>query len=183
MSALNDNLNLDDNSRDKRRRQSARALYLLITLGLRKMEVLSLRWENIDLEKNTAFLADTKSGTPRHVILNSLALELLTEMASEIDDTNPWLFPSNSSSGHLTEIRKTFESITEQAEIDDFRIHDLRRSFASNLINAGVSIYEIRDLLGHADVRTTQIYAHLDKESLQTASEISAQVLTEALKP
>ena len=159
----------------------AKAIYLLITLGLRKMEVLSLRWENIDFDQQQAYLPTTKAGKPRYVTLNSLALELLEKMHKVRVNNNPWLFPSRSKSGHLQEVRKTFDRVTLMAKIKGLRTHDLRRSFASNLVNAGVSVYEVRDLLGHADVRTTQIYAHLASTTLQQASEVSATILKQAL--
>jgi integrase len=159
----------------------ARAIYLLLALGLRKMEVLALRWEHVDFETERIFLPRTKSGSPRHVSVNSLALDLLREMDEERDPDAVWVFPSRSASGHLREVRRTFNAILLEAQIEDFRLHDLRHSFASNLVNAGVSIYELRDLLGHADVRTTQIYAHLGSPTLRRASETSAKILREAL--
>ncbi len=157
--------------------QEVRAIFLLLALGLRKMEVLSLRWKYVDLLNGTLYLPDTKSGTPRHVALNSIAQELLARMAKERVGKQEWVFPSNSKTGHLKEVRNTFSRLLTEAGIENLRLHDLRRSFASNLVNAGVSIYEVRDLLGHADVSTTQIYAHLGIGTLKQASEISAKVL------
>lgn len=160
---------------------SARAIFLLISLGLRRNEVLSSTWSNIDFTRKQLYLPITKAGTPRHVNLNSLALELLQQMHKERDVINPWVFPSKSKTGHLNEVRKTFDTINKKAGIKQLRLHDLRRSFASNLVNAGVSIYEVRDLLGHADVRTTQVYAHLETAALQQASETAAEELRKAL--
>lgn len=151
----------------------ARALFLLLVLGLRKMEVLSARWEHVDLEKGQLYLPTTKSGRPRTAVLNPIAIDLLKTMLSERQNDNPFVFPSRGKCGHLREVRKTHRTIMKEAGIVDLRTHDLRRSFASLLANRGVGIYQIKDLLGHSDVRITQqVYAHLNVQSLQNASEI-----------
>ena len=158
-----------------------KAIFILIALGLRKMEVLSLRWSNVYLEEKRLYLPFTKSGRPRFVAINSQALQLLTEMSKERREGCDWVFPSTSHLGHLMEVRRTFETITKKAGITGLKLHDLRRSYASILVNAGVSIYEIRDLLGHSDVRTTQVYAHLDTSTLQNATETAASELEKAM--
>ena len=159
----------------------ARAIFLLIVLGLRKMEVLSMRWEHVNLEQRILHLPDTKSGKPRDVVLNSSAVELLQVMFKKRTRKQQWVFSSNSKQGHLLEVRRTFSALLAEAKIENLRLHDLRRTFASNLVNAGVSVYEVRDLLGHSDVKTTQIYAHLATQKLQGASEVSAQIIGSAM--
>lgn len=159
------------------------AVFLLLATGLRKSEVLSLRWSHVDLNGNRVFLPNTKSGVPRYAPLNSQAMGILKVMLENRKSENDWVFPSNSKAGHLLDVRRTFKSIMDRAELSNLRIHDLRRSFASLLINAGVPIYEVRDLLGHADIRTTQIYAHLGTSTLQAASEEAAKELEKALNP
>lgn len=115
-------------------------------------------------------------------MLNTLATQLLQELHEERKGDNPWVFPSDAECGHLLEIRKSFETVKKQAGVSNLRLHDLRRSFASLLVNAGVSIYEVRDPLGHSDVRVTQeAYAHLTQKTLESASETAADVLGKAI--
>lgn len=163
--------------------QSSRALFMMLATGHRKEEVLSQRWEDIDLENQSGFLRDPKKkGKRRHFPLSSHLLQLLTQMHAERDTSSPWLFPSDSESGHQKDIRRTFRTIMDKAGVTNLRPHDLRRTFASGLANKGFSAMAIRDLLGHADVRTTQkVYAHLDLGTLRDASEAFAQEISAAL--
>lgn len=159
-----------------------RALYPLLATGLRKMEVLSLRWEHVDLERKQAYLPHTKSGKPRFAVLNTLAIELLQEILKDRKGDAPWVFPSKGKSGHLREIRGSFDTVKEQAGVSNLRLHDLRRSFATLLIDSDISIYAVSNLLGHSDVRVTQsAYAHLTQKTLERASETAADVLSRAV--
>jgi site-specific recombinase XerD len=90
-----------------------------------------------------------------------------------------WVFPSNSKAGHLLEIRRTFASILKQADISEFRLHDVRRTMASQLINSGASIYEVKEILGHQDIRSTQVYARLATSSIAKTSEIMSRKIDE----
>ncbi len=154
--------------------QSAQAIFLLLATGQRRNEILSLRWENLDLENGTGFLPNPKGGRARHFPLNSAAVELLTKMRSK-RGSSPWVFPSDSKSGHQKDVRRTLKTICQISGVENIRTHDLRRSFASGLANKGVSAMAIRDLLGHQDVRTTQrVYAHLGLGTLRDACEMMA---------
>lgn len=161
--------------------QSSRALFMLLATGHRKIEVLSQRWENIDLEKQTGYLSDPKKkGKRRHFPLSSHLLQLLTLMHTERNANNPWLFPSKS--GHQKDIRRTFKTTMEKAGVKDLRPHDLRRTFASGLANMGFSAMAIRDLLGHANVATTErVYAHIDLGTLRDASDAFGEEIGAAL--
>jgi site-specific recombinase XerD len=87
-------------------------------------------------------------------------------MREKKTSSSPYLFPSDSKQGHLLEVRKTFASILEEAKITGVRLHDLRRTHASMLINSGASIFDVKTILGHEDIRSTQIYARLATSSL-----------------
>lgn len=159
---------------------SGMVLSLLIFTGLRKSEVTSLAWANIDLEQCRLFIPNPKNGVPRWVGVNSMAVELLKQMAEDRGES-PWLFPSDSAEGHLLDVRRTFKSVCRVAKIEGFRIHDIRRCVASILCESGENLIIIRDLLGHADVRTTQIYTQLSTTAQKAASESTVDRLRKAL--
>ena len=69
----------------------------------------------------------------------------------------------------------------KRAGLTNLRLHDLRHSYASNLVNGGVSLYVVQQLLGHTNPRTTQRYAHLEQDTLTQASEVAAETLKRAV--
>ena len=157
-------------------RDLALALKFLLMTGCRRSEALTLKWTDVDLSRNCFFLHETKNGESRTVILNDMAREIIDEMLKRKQADNPYVFPSKtSSSGHFEEPKRLFKNICDRAEIADFRVHDLRHSFASLLVNNGVSLYQIKDLLGHKDIRMTQRYASLSNNSLLAASQVASE--------
>ena len=164
---------------------SGQAVYLMLTTGLRKSEVLSMAWKDIYLEldasKNRYFIKDPKNNKPRYVPLNDQASRLLEKMKQDRARDNEWVFPSGSVKGHLLDVRRTFQAILDKSQVSGVRQHDMRRTFATLLINNGVSVYEVRDLLGHSDVRTTQVYAHLATSTLHRASGVAGNLLEHAM--
>lgn len=157
---------------------AANAIILLLLTGLRRMELFSLRWQEVDLPSASCQLLDTKSGHGRTVVLNSLALDLLQKIKLDSEPSCPWVFPAYRGDGHLIDVRKTLWRAMARANISNLRPHDLRRSFGSLAVNAGVDLYQVKDLLGHSTIAVTQrAYAHLLQGTLRTASEIVAQTV------
>lgn len=167
---------------DESDRVTSCALKLLVLTGLRRMELFNLQWTEVDLESGTVRLITSKSGRGRTVVLNSLALEMMKKLQSEATPKCPWVFPARHG-GHIKDARKALWKAMKLAGIkEDLHIHDLRRSFASLLVNANVDIYQIKDLLGHSSVAVTQkAYAHLQNNTLRTASEVMVKTLEDAL--
>jgi integrase len=158
------------------------ALTLLLLTGLRsKSELFSLPWSEVDLERGNVRLLHTKNGRSRTVALNSSALALMKKIHEEAAPGCPWVFPARSGDGHLVDVRKPLARAMSRAGLSDLRPHDLRRSFASLAVNAGVDIYQVKDLLGHSSVAVTQrVYAHLQQDTLRSASEVVGQTLEAA---
>ncbi|MEA2011749.1 MAG: tyrosine-type recombinase/integrase [Verrucomicrobiota bacterium] len=150
----------------------ANAIKLLLLTGTRKNEVLKLKWENVNLEKKTFYLTTTKNGIPRTVLLNDLALGVLESMKAFRQMNNPYVFVSKRGSvnGHIVEPKKVFFGALETAGIEHCRLHDLRHTYASILVNNGVSLYKVKELLGHRDISVTQRYSHLQDDSLREAT-------------
>ena len=156
------------------------ALKLLLLTGTRREEALQARWEHIDLEAGQWWLPMTKSGRGRYVAISEGAKALLVALPSRGE--SPWVFPGRDADKPLNNPRKAFCRILAAAGVDHLRIHDLRHSFASFAVNAGVTLYEVQELLGHSTAQMTQRYAHLADSGLRRASQAVADVLTAATR-
>jgi integrase len=157
-------------------------MFLLYT-GARKREVLDATWADVDWARKSWRIPKTKSGKIRHIPLSAGALQLLAtlrDMSLPLGDVSDAL-QTEWSRRHIFANPKTglpyvsfyysWDAARKRAGLPDLRVHDLRHSFASFLVNAGRSLYEVQELLGHADIRTTSRYAHLSRERLFEAVE------------
>ncbi len=163
-------------------RPQAQAIFLLLALGVRRSELLSLKWEDVSLKDRHAHLKDSKNGDSRYLALNSVAIELLAKMKSQ--RKSAYLFPARSnksSTPHMQEVRKTFAAVCKEAGVKGLRLHDLRRSHASYLLKSGVDLVTIKELLGHKNIKSTQIYTRVATASLAKSSELAAVKIQEAL--
>jgi integrase len=120
----------------------------------------------------------SKSGKPRHIALNAQALALLRAIPRA--DNNPYIFPSPLNGRPSPSLFFPWDRIRQRAGLLDVRLHDLRHSYASFLVNQGISLYVVQGLLGHAHARTTQRYAHLAHETLLHAAERVGDVIDNA---
>lgn len=155
------------------------AFKLLLFTGVRRQEALDARWDNVDLQKRVWFLPTSKSGKSRHVILNSMAVELLQKQPRLPD--NPFIFPGKIEGKQLNNPQKAFKRVLKAAGIANFRIHDLRHTHASIAINNGASLYSVQQLLGHANASTTARYAHLADETLRMVSDTVSNSISNAI--
>lgn len=162
-------LDLDEN------RTAARAIKLLLLTGARRNEITYARWEHVSWTNRTLHVPCAKTGRPRSIVLNTAALDLLRSI--EPLPNNPYVFPSSITGRPSPTLHFPWTRIRKRAGLMDVRLHDLRHSFASFLVNGGVSIYVIQGLLGHTLVRTTQRYAHLADETLSEAAELIGVVV------
>jgi integrase len=147
----------------------------LIYTGARKREVLDAKWDEIDWVQRSWRIPRTKSGKVRHVPLSSGALALLHKLQAEKglpSAPGDWIFLNPETMKPFVSIFYSWDRARKLAGLPELRMHDLRHSFASFLINAGRSLYEVQELLGHADLRTTSRYAHLSRERLFDAVEV-----------
>jgi integrase len=141
-------------------------LELIVTLclstGARKMEIIGLRWPDVDLDRGVITLHQTKNGERRVLPLVSHAHTMMQAHAKVRHLHCEWVFPSNKADKPI-EIRKPWEVAIEKAEIKDFRFHDLRHSAASYLAMNGASLAEIAEILGHKTLQMVKRYAHLSE--------------------
>jgi integrase len=159
-------------------RSAADALKFLTLTGLRKNEALQLEWQRVNLADGTVYLAQTKSGKPRTVVLNTPARELLQQRWDAREGEHPYVFPGRIKGQPVNNPQKAFEDACARAKIKGACIHTLRHSFASLAINAGATLYDVSRLLGHSTTQTTTRYAHHERGALLRASEQAASHLT-----
>ena len=136
-----------------------------INTGMRRGELFSLTWENIELKQRTLTIEgeDAKSGKTRHISLNDDAFAVLLAWRNQTDSKG-LVFPSPVTGRRLDNIKRSWGTLVKDAKLENFRFHDLRHSFASKLVMAGVDLNTVRELLGHGSIEMTLRYAHLAPE-------------------
>jgi integrase len=166
-------------------RQSVDIIRMLLLTGARCGEIFSMRWDDIDLEEGiwSKPAHSTKQAKPHTVPLSAPAKLLLAEIAGKQKPPGIFVFPSDSKTGHVVEIRLPWKAICETANIVGLRVHDLRHSFASQLASAGASLPLIGALLGHSNPATTARYSHLFQDPQRQAVERVAAIIGAAGKP
>lgn len=177
------------------------AIRLLLLTGCRKNEIVTLRWEWVDWERNCLRLPDSKTGA-KTVPMAAAAMKILSEL--ERGDS-PYVLPpcrgGARQAGHMVGVQKAWERLrvratelarqraVEQGEpverapdLSTVRLHDLRHSFASFAVADGATLYMVGKVLGHKQTRTTEIYAHLADDPLRAVADRTASKIAEAIK-
>ncbi len=147
---------------------------MLILTGARRGEVLKAKHEDFNLNQLCWTIPTSKSGKKRVLPITPQLLELYKSIPK--DDT-PYLFASAKSKKPYVTIYVSWNSARTRAGLKDLRMHDLRHSFASALVNSGRSLYEVQTLLGHSTSKMTQRYAHLSNESLMSAASCAGSLV------
>jgi len=148
---------------------------MLILTGARKREVLDAKWEDFDFERRLWRIPTTKLGKPRHVPLSDGVMSLLSTMSRNLK--SDYVFANPKTNKPFVSIFAAWNTARRRVGLTDVRVHDLRHSFASLLINSGRSLYEVQKLLGHTQIKTTQRYAHLAPETLLDASNAATRAV------
>lgn len=138
--------------------------------GMRKGEILTLKWLNIDFKCNYIELLHTKSGKKRKIPISKTLKEILLKIKKT--STSEYVFVNPQTNKPYADIKKAFKTALKNAGIKNFVFHDLRHTFATRLIEKGVDIVVVKELLGHADISTTMIYVHSDAKRKQNAIDI-----------
>lgn len=138
-----------------------------LNTGLRKDNILSLEWDkNVDLNHGFIFVTQTKNGKRLEIPLNQTMRDILTDLYRGTKERPrrvdiPFVFYDPSTGKRYQDVKRSFATACRKAEIKDFTFHDLRHTFASHLVMAGVDLATVSKLLGHKDIKMTLRYAHL----------------------
>lgn len=145
--------------------------------GARKLNLLSMRWADVDFATGTWTIPDTKNGTRQLVPLggNELAiLEARRAAATARKDKSPFVFPGTGRSGHLMDFKRSWTTLRKGINLTDLTVHDLRRSLAATMANQNVNMALIKGAMHHKDMKTTlRSYAHTSKQAELEAKQLA----------
>ena len=154
------------------------AIRLLLLTGCRKNEVLTLRWQDVDLQRGFIVFPDSKTGQ-KIIPLTPAVVDVLEHIPRV--QGNPYVLVGRGGKGHFIGLFHAWERIREKASLQDVRIHDLRHSFASFGAGGGLGLPILGKLLGHRNAATTERYAHLADDPVRMAAEGVAGEIARAL--
>ena len=143
-------------------------IILALGTGMRQDEIFSLTWDDVILDERSMYGQITvigKGEKRRTIRMNKAVFDLFKHLEKE--KNNHYVFPSPKTGKKLNNVRNSFSTALKAAGIENFRFHDLRHTAASWMVMEGVSLYAVKEILGHADIKTTQRYAHLSPGYLE----------------
>jgi integrase len=141
---------------------------------MRKGELLGLQWPQIDFEQGIITLTDTKNDERRDIPMN----ETVKATLKGIERIGANVF-CNGDGETFANVRRSFETAVRKSGIEDFRFHDLRHTFASNLVMEGIDIMTVKELMGHKDLTMTLRYSHLAPNHKTRAVNILDRVMSQ----
>ncbi|MHC4270150.1 MAG: site-specific integrase [Planctomycetota bacterium] len=147
-----------------------------LNTGMRRGEILSLKWEQVDLRHGFISLEDTKSGEGREIPINNTLKTLFEEMPHSIESI--YLFTGKDGDPYK-EVKRSISTSLRKAQIHNATFHTLRHTFASHLVMKGVDITTVMELMGHKSLKMTLRYAHLAPKHKTKA----VKILDKALRP
>jgi integrase len=151
--------------------------------GARRGDVLSMRWENLDLDRGLWTIPNPKSGESYTVPLVAEVVLLLRARLKRREGTSAYVFPSESKAGHVLDLKRAWKRFLTRAKITDLRVHDLRRTLGSWQAAAGVSLPVIGKSLGHKSLSATEIYARVSLDPVREAITLATRAMITAGKP
>jgi integrase len=155
---------------------------LSLMTGARRGNVMAMRWEDLSLPDAAWRVPGeaSKNGEPMLIDLVPEALAILQRRKPAEATPAGFVFPARSKAGHMGNPKKRWAALLERAQMQDFRIHDLRRSLGSWQAKTGASLAIIGKTLGHKDPSATLIYARLDRDPVRAAIEQATGAMLDA---
>lgn len=150
-------------------------IILALNTGMRKGEILNLRWNDVDFDKLFIFIKTSKSGMARKVPMNNMVIDTLKKVKRESD----YVFCNPKTKEHIKDVKTAFKAACRRAGIIDLRFHDLRHTAATYMVTGGVDLVTVAEILGHADIKMTMRYAHPTPDNKRKAVNVLAAVFDE----
>jgi len=141
-------------------------LVFALHTGMRRGEILNLLWNDVDFFRKLVTVVKSKNGEKRGMPMSQTLYNTLKSM-SKVVDISSRVFPIS-----VRSLREAFDMTLKKAGLKDFHFHDLRHTFATRLIQNGVDLYKVKELLGHKTITMTMRYAHHYPESLRSSVEV-----------
>lgn len=144
-------------------------IIIALATGMRQDEIFSLKWESVILNERFRHGEITiigKGGKRRNIRMNQTVYDLLARKRRE--NNGEYVFVSPKTGDKLDNVKRSFATALKKAGISNFRFHDLRHTSASWMVQGGADIYAVQKILGHADLKTTQRYAHQSPDYLES---------------
>ncbi len=138
-----------------------------LNAGMRRGEIFGLTWNRVDLKNRIILLDMTKNGERREIPINDTLLQALSGIVRRLDCK--YVFYNPNTLKPFDNIKRSFASALRKSHILDFHFHDLRHTFASRLVMAGVDLITVKELLGHKDIKMTLRYSHLSQAHVRQA--------------
>ncbi len=145
---------------------------LLLLTGARVSELLNAEWRHVDLDRRAWLIPTSKTGKHRYVPLSQAAIDIISSLHRV--GRCEYLLPNPKTGKPFSEIKHAWQKARDDAGLPGLRIHDLRHSAASNMVNSGVDLFAVGKVLGHASYQSTQRYSHLANDTLLAAAEAGA---------
>lgn len=146
---------------------------MLLFTGSRLSELLTAEWKDVDIERRQWLIPISKSGKSRRVPLSDAALDILKNMPQF--KNCPYLVPNPDTLKPFVTIKHAWQTARDEAKLPSLRLHDLRHAFCSAAVSAGVDLYAVGQIVGHADHKSTMRYSHLAADTLLAAVEAGAK--------
>jgi len=140
-----------------------------LNTGMRKGEILTLTWRQIELKHGYIHLEKTKNGERRDIPMNDTLKTLFKSLLKNRRLDLDYVFVNPDTGKRFHNIKRNFATACRRAGITDFRFHDLRHTFASHLVMNGVDLKTVQELLGHKTIKMTLKYSHLSKAHKEKA--------------
>ena len=156
-------------------------LIVALNTGMRRGEILNLKWSQVDLLSKKIRVEKTKSGKIRFINLNTSLLELLSDLKKK-NGKNEHVFFNHRTGERLTTVKTAFNAACRRSKIENLRFHDLRHTFATRLVEKGVDLITVKELLGHSSVTITERYTHSYQQQKKMAVELLVETTHEKPK-